>query len=123
MRVLLVALACLLLAAFSSAFGADVNGKWAATIDTQIGPLSWAWEFKADGPKLTGTATYDGKTVSLENGKIDGDSISFVENRELEGLGAIKIEYTGKIASAAEIKFKRQVGNIANEDFIAKRTE
>jgi hypothetical protein len=70
-----------------------------------------------------GRDQFDGKDVALENGKVDGDAIAFVENREFEGMGAMKIEYTGKIVSASEIQFKRQVGNLANEDFVAKRPE
>ena len=74
-------------------------------------------------PRLTGTATLDGEAAAITDGKVEGDAISFVETRTLGDLGPTKIVYTGKIVSADQINFKRQVGEIANEEFVAKRAK
>ena len=113
----------LLLITVSGAIAADISGKWAAAIDTMIGQMNWSFTFKLDKTKLSGSATYSGKEVALENGKVEGEAISFVENRDMEGLGPTRIEYTGKIISADEIQFHRKLGEIAEEDFVAKRSK
>ena len=116
--------ACLPLIAIGIAMAADINGNWTTTIDTMMGPMKWSYVFKVDGAKLTGTATNnDGKATAIEEGKVDGDKISFVENMNIEGLGPTKIENTGTIVSADEIQIHRKVGMIAAEDFVVKRVK
>lgn len=117
------AMACLIPLAITAASAADISGQWTAAIDTMIGQLNWSFNFKLDGATLTGTATFEGSEVKLENGKVEGDAISFVENREMEGMGSMQFTYTGKIISASEIQFHRTVGTMAEEDFTAKRAE
>jgi len=119
----LAAVVCLALTALATVSGADVTGKWTTTIDTMIGALQYQYEFKVDGAKLTGTATLDGEPATITDGKVEGDAISFVETRTLGDLGPTKIVYSGKIVSADQINFKRQVGEIANEEFVAKRAK
>lgn len=110
--------------AAGTAFAAGIDGKWTTTIDTAIGPMKWSYEFKAEGKTLTGvTADAKGTQYKIENGKIDGDTLSFVENANLEGLGPTRIENTGKIVSADEIRMHREVGSIASEDFVVKRVK
>ena len=46
---------------------------------------------------------------------------TFVENISFDG-NAIRIEYKGKVAGD-EIKFTRQVGEFATEEFVAKRVK
>jgi hypothetical protein len=41
---------------------------------------------------------------------------------KFEGM-EIKIDYTGTIVSADEIKFSRQVGDFATEELVAKRSK
>jgi len=94
-------LGLLLLAA--PAFAADVDGKWAGTLSTPMGDLPVAYEFKADGANLTGTTLgFDGGTVPIKDGKIDGNNISFVVSFDFGGM-AIDISYKG-VVSASEIK-------------------
>jgi hypothetical protein len=119
----IVAVACLALTALATLSAADISGKWSTTIDTMIGALQYQYEFKVDGAKLTGTATLDGDAVAIADGKVEGDAVSFVETRTLGDLGPTKIVYTGKIVSADQIDFKRQVGDLANEEFVAKRSK
>ncbi|HEY3443694.1 MAG TPA: hypothetical protein VGK29_23245 [Paludibaculum sp.] len=105
------------------AFAADITGKWTASIDTPIGLQNYVYDFKVDGEKLTGTAKNSmGETASpIMEGKISGDTVTFVEMLKLEG-NEIKITYKGKIAGD-EIKFTRQVAEFATEEFAAKRAK
>jgi hypothetical protein len=48
--------------------------------------------------------------------------VTFIENLKIEGTD-LRIDYKGKIVSADEIKFTRQVGDIATEELVAKRVK
>jgi hypothetical protein len=118
-----IALAVLFLT-FSSigAHAADFNGKWTSEFDTQIGVQKYTYEFKVDGAKLTGKAINDQRgATDIQDGKIDGDNISFVEVLNFNG-NELRITYTGKI-DGDEIKFTRQVGEFATEQIVAKRVK
>jgi hypothetical protein len=102
---------------------ADPSGRWTASIETQIGVLSYEYEFARDGVKLTGRATLGGEAIEITDGKMQGDVIEFVESRDV-GTGAItKIEYSGKLVSPDEVRFTRKVGELATEQFVAKRSK
>jgi hypothetical protein len=111
----------LALAFLSSAYAADVTGKWAAEFDTAIGVQKYTYDLKADPPKLTGKAIGRFGETEIQEGKVSGDEISFVEMLKFEGQD-LRIEYTGKV-SGDEIKFTRKVGDFATEEFVAKRAK
>ena len=70
-----VLIAC---AVFIMAVVADLTGKWKGIIKTPDGnELQVTYNFKADGDKLTGTAETPEGAVSIDNGKITGDTFSF----------------------------------------------
>ena len=57
---------------------ADLNGKWTGILKTPDGnDLQVTYTFKVDGDKLTGTAESPAGVVSVDNGKITGDTFSF----------------------------------------------
>jgi len=114
-------LAVLGLVLSATAFAADPTGKWTATFDTQIGQQNYTYEFKLDGDKLTGKATSQTGSTAITEGKVTGDTITFVENFDYQG-NAVKITYTGKI-SGDEIKFTRNVADFATEELVAKRAK
>lgn len=109
------------LAFLVAAFAADVTGKWTAEFDTQIGVQKYTYEFKVDGAKLTGRATSQFGSTEIQEGKVNGDEISFVEPLDFQGQ-KLRIEYTGKV-SGDEIKFTRKVGDVATEELVAKRVK
>jgi major membrane immunogen (membrane-anchored lipoprotein) len=114
--------ALFVLAAVSAAAFADgVAGKWTAAIDTQIGVQNYTYDFQVDGEKLTGTAKSQFSESQIAEGSVKGDEISFAESLKFEDQ-VIRVVYKGKI-SGDEIKFNRQVGEIASEDFVAKRAK
>ncbi len=99
---------------------ADVAGKWTAEVPGRDGAMmQQAMVFVVDGKKLTGTvAGGQGEPAKIEEGKIDGDSVTFTVNREFNG-NKMTWTYTGKV-SANEIQFKREGGR-APQEFVAKR--
>jgi major membrane immunogen (membrane-anchored lipoprotein) len=105
----------------AAAYAAGVAGKWTAAIDTQIGVQNYTYDFKVDGEKLTGTAKSQFSDSPITEGTVKGDDISFVENLKFEGQ-EVRVVYKGKLAGD-EIKFNRQVGEFASEDFVAKRAK
>lgn len=103
------------------AFAADFAGTWTAAIDTQVGVQNYTYTFKVEGEKLTGKAKSQFGESDITEGVVKGDDISFVENLNYEGM-PLKITYKGKIAGD-EIKFTRNVADIADEPFVAKRSK
>jgi len=114
-------LAALVLALALAASGADVNGAWSASFDTQIGVQNYTYTFKAEGGKLTGRAKSQFGDTEITEGTVKGDEIAFVENLDFQGQ-PLRIEYKGKIAGD-EIKLTRKVGEVATEELVAKRVK
>src|SRR5690242_5327150 len=102
---------------------ADVTGTWKAEFDTQIGPQKYTYVLKQDGTTITGKASSEVNGEKhesvLKDGKVEGETISFVELFSFQG-NEIRITYTGKLANN-EIKFTREVGDFAKEELVAKR--
>jgi hypothetical protein len=56
-------------------FAAEISGHWTGKVNDQF---DVAYDFKADGNKLTGTTKGpDGAVIEIKDGVIKGDSISF----------------------------------------------
>jgi enterochelin esterase-like enzyme len=103
---------------------AELTGTWRAMFDTQVGRQSYVYELKAEGEKVTGTATGDingenRRKVDIHDGRLKGDTVTFVEQFNFQG-NELTIRYTGKIAGD-EIKFTREVGEFASEELVARR--
>ena len=103
--------------------GPDFNGTWTAAIETQVGVQNYTFTFKVDGAKVTGKAksAFASAETDITEGVIKADEISFIENLNYEGM-PLRITYKGKI-SGDEIKFTRNVAEIADEPFVAKRSK
>ena len=120
-----VALAAVVIAiAWSVALrAADPSGRWAATFMTQVGEQVYTYEFIVKGSTLTGTAkgslTGEGK---ISDGKIDGDTITFVENTTYMGM-PLAFNYTGKMTSADQIELSRTLMEFEAEKATAKRAK
>lgn len=80
-----------------TASAADVSGTWKAAIETPNGPFETTFNFKADGNKLTGsTSNRFMENAPISDGKIDGDSISFVVTGSFNG-NEVKVNYKGTV--------------------------
>ena len=85
----------------SVAASADLDGKWKAEFTTPDGTArSNTFNFKVDGATLTGTVAGAQDETPIQNGKVNGDEISFSAERPFGSFS-----YKGKI-SGDEIKFK-----------------
>ena len=100
-----------LLAMFSTAWAADVDGKWIAKVagtqgqqDSEI-----TLTFKADGTTVTGTLNNSimPGDIEIQEGKIEGDKISFSLKRNF-GQSDMKVVWKGTVAGD-EIKFTRGI--------------
>src|SRR5215813_3058386 len=114
---------CLVFAALSLAWAADVNGKWIAQVPARDGQTrETTFTFKVEDGKLTGTVSGRQGDTPISDGKIDGDTISFT--RSFSGQnGSMKINYKGKV-SGDEIKFTvTREGADQAQEFTAKRAK
>jgi len=102
-----------------------VAGKWKGEFDSQIGLQKYTFDFKVAGTNLTGKAIGERdmgtNEVVITEGSVTTNGIFFVESLKF-GDNDLRIEYTGKV-SGDEIKFHRKVGDVAEEDFVAKRVK
>jgi hypothetical protein len=105
-----------------AALAADASGTWTATFDTQVGQQSYTYTFMVKGTQLTGRAKSANGDVEITEGKVDGNTLSFVENLNFQGMD-LRIVYKGTLASDSEIKFTRTVADIIMEEFVAKRSK
>ena len=71
----------------TAAWAADVTGTWKGEVSSPDGnSFSLTYTFKQDGAKLTGTVlSPHGDELPLDNGKVDGDKISFSVKVDMNG--------------------------------------
>ena len=92
-RLLALAILCA-----TAAFAADIGGTWKGTAEGgPNGSMERTFVFKVDGNKLTGETTSEmlGKST-INDGKIDGDDISFSITANMQG-NELKLNYKGKV--------------------------
>ncbi|MEO8129019.1 MAG: hypothetical protein ABJF23_18155 [Bryobacteraceae bacterium] len=89
----------------TGAFAADITGKWTAETKGRDGETrTQTFDLKQDGSTLSGTVSTPMGENKISDGKVDGDTVSFVVKMERNG-NEMKMPYTGKI-SGNEIQFK-----------------
>jgi hypothetical protein len=112
--------AVFLLPLLTSAWAADIIGKWFAQVPAGQGTVQTVFTFRMNGTNLLGTVSNPQGETAINEGKINGDEISFSVIRNLGGK-EMQLVYKGKVAGD-EIKFTREVqGGGQPEEFIAKR--
>ena len=101
-------LVCLMMLFAFTASAADISGNWKGTAETPNGAIERTFVFKVDGNKLTGETTSSrfGKST-IEDGKVDGDDVSFTLTVNVQGTEG-KVIYKGKV-DGDTIKFKVEV--------------
>ena len=127
---LLFVLTILLVASFAL-MAADISGKWTFEQPGRGGnpgrPVTIT--LKADGSTLTGTMPAGGRggtgdPIAISDGKIDGNSISFIVKREMNG-NTMVMKYDG-VVSGDELKLKitrnGQDGTPVTTEVVAKRS-
>jgi hypothetical protein len=111
----------LLVLGSAMALAADLSGKWTASVETPRGTQTLTFDFHVDGAKLTGTVSSPRGEMEIQDGKIDGDTVTFNQTMSFNG-NEFKIAYKGKI-DADTIKFTRQAGDRPAQDFVATRVK
>jgi hypothetical protein len=81
-----------------AAWAGDVSGTWTGQLSGPDGnTFALTYSLKQDGEKLTGTvAGPQGDPIPLEEGKVQGDKISFVVHVEFNGGAKFTSEGTIK---------------------------
>jgi opacity protein-like surface antigen len=116
--------ACFVFAAMSLAWAADIDGKWTAQVPGRNGQTrEQTFTFKAEGDKLTGTASGMQGDNPISDGKISGDEISFTVKVSFNG-NDVTLLYKGKVAGD-EIKMTRSIQgrDQPGAEFTAKRAK
>jgi hypothetical protein len=123
MRTLLQALVCLAVAAFQI-LGANIDGKWTWEMEGRDGQKrTQTATLKAEGDKLTGTMSGRQGETPIENGKINGDDISFTRTMNFGGESR-KMTYTGKlVGDELKLTMKMDGGDMPPREFVAKRAQ
>ena len=104
-----------------TASAADISGTWKGSAETPNGTIERTFVFKVDGNKLTGETSSNmfGKST-IEDGKIDGDNISFSVTVNVQGNEA-KVNYKGKV-DGDQIKFTVEVPSYNQTiEYVAKK--
>ncbi|MCX7723315.1 MAG: malectin domain-containing carbohydrate-binding protein [Verrucomicrobiae bacterium] len=110
-----------------AALAADVTGTWKSEFDSPIGRQKYTFAFKQDGTNLTGKANSEvgdrRRESELQEGKIVGDTISFVEILSVRD-NEIRIAYTGRVsADGNEIRLTRRVREFPPVEIVAIREQ
>ncbi len=102
-----------------------LSGIWKVDFDTQIGLQSYLITIQRQSGLLSATANAvlngSSRKVEFQELKSEGNTISFVENLNFGG-NAIRIEYEGQMQDDS-IRFSRKVGQFANEQATARRSQ
>ena len=100
------------LALAATMYAADITGKWTGKMETPNGSRDVNMAFKAEGATLTGSVSGRNGDTPIENGKIDGDNISFTVTRKFNDM-EIKMNYTGKVSGdSIKLNYKMRDNDI-----------
>ena len=110
--------------AASSALAADATGTWKWSFTTQNGQTrETTLKLKQEEGKLTGTISgRENSETPIEEGKVEGDTISFQVTREFND-NKIVIKYKGKVEGdtiKGTMEFERN-GESRSRDWEAKK--
>lgn len=98
----------LFLAAGTTCFSqVNIDGNWKGVREGQNGTLELNYTFKVEGKELKGTLKTQFGEMELENGKIDGNKISYSIT-----FNGNTVSSTGEILNENEILIKNQFGDL-----------
>jgi hypothetical protein len=90
-----------------AALAADATGTWKWTVERDGNSYETTLKLKQAGETLTGTMSgRQGSETAIEDGKVDGDTITFKVTREFNGNKVVQM-YQGKV-SGDTIKGERK---------------
>ena len=116
---IVVCAALLMIGSVRPVFAAtDVTGTWTTELKAPDGSsIPITFNFKQDGAKLTGTVTGDAGPVTIDNGKIDGNKMTFTVS-----FSGITISHDGTIdGDVIKLSTKTDSDQIPPMDLVLKR--
>ena len=79
----------------STAGEVSFDGRWTGSTEIEgYGVIPMGYDFKSEGNTLTGTSDGQNGPIPIENGKIDGNKITFQVPINLNGMDIV-VNYTG----------------------------
>ena len=85
----------------------NIDGTWKGTRETPNGNFEFTYTFKVEGKDLKGTLKSQFGEIQLEDGKIDGNKISYSIT-----FNGNTIKSTGEILNENEIMIKNERGEM-----------
>jgi hypothetical protein len=101
------------------ALAADVTGKYTAEVQGKNGTQTNTFDLKSDGGAVTGGITTPRGEQKIQDGKVDGDTITFTTTMTMGG-NEMKVKYTGKVKGDS-IEFTREMEGRPAATFTAKK--
>jgi hypothetical protein len=113
-------LAGLLLVLATLLYCADATGKWKGSLDVGGETHELNFDLKPSGDTLTGAFIVEGQSSEIQDGKIQGDTVSFWAMSQYQGQ-AIKLVFKGQVLES-EIHFTMGLDDGSwSTDFVAKK--
>jgi beta-glucosidase len=103
----------------AAAVAADPSGTWVAEVDTPFGRIPYRYEIRVEGDEVRGMIRRPEARTRIRDGRLDGDTITFVERVEFGGQ-YFRIEYRGTV-SDDEIQLTRRLEDFGSQSFVARR--
>ena len=105
----------MLLLCTTMVFASKIDGKWAASVDTDNGTLDFTLTYKVDGEKLSGIIASDMGELEFTDGKVSGDTFEY--KFYIEGYS---ITHKGTVLNEKEIKINSS-GDYGESEFTIKK--
>jgi hypothetical protein len=102
------------------AAAASIDGKWTAEVQGRNGTQTQTYNFKTSGDKVEGSLTTQRGDTPISDGKLSGDTLTFVIVRNFNG-NEFKQTYTGKVKDDT-IEFTVEGGR-GPQSFTAKKSQ
>jgi hypothetical protein len=96
----------------------SATGQWNVTINSPMGAQQGTLDIAVDGATLTGTMVGPQGTLALEDGKVDGASLSWAAN--VTSPMPIKLEFSAEV-NGDEISGTVKLGAFGNASFSGSR--
>ena len=96
-----------------------VDGKWEITISSPLGAQKDTLDLTANGGALTGTQQAAQGSGPLENGKVDGDSLSW--SAKISSPMPMTLDFTGTV-DGDKLSGSVKAGSFGSFPFTGNRT-